>query len=213
MRGSCKGDEPEMLKTWKADQQNACIVPRYADLRGTEKAATRDALFIEQTGQCVYCGRKVDLASSDRCHIEHFRPRTCYPNLELAYENLFLSCGTKFTCGKQKASWFDKNCHVEPSPEDSCQQRFEFASDGEILGDGSPEADKMITILNLNHPELIAERLELIEKLDGDLSQNQDLSYCELIQSFLDDSKGSRVSFANVAVHYLRKQQQRTRFR
>lgn len=215
MRGSRKGVEPDELLAWKACQQAACIEPRYADLRGAEKRATRHALFIEQTGQCVYCGRGIDLEpGGDKHHIEHFRPQGGnYRHLELAHRNLFLSCGPKredggiqSTCGNEKKSWFDEVCHVEPSPEGDCQQRFEFASGGGILGDGSPEADQMITILNLNHRELIAERLALIEELDWELSQG--LSHCDLIESFLQVSpNGSRVSFANVAVQYLRKWQ------
>ncbi|MDE0521848.1 MAG: TIGR02646 family protein [Boseongicola sp.] len=214
MRGSQKGDEPEALQAWKACQDAACIEPRYPDLRGAEKRATRHALFIEQTGQCVYCGRGIELEpGSDRHHIEHFRPRgRNYRHLELAYRNLFLSCGpkredggTQPTCGNKKDSWFDESCHVEPSPEGDCQQRFEFASGGGILGDGSPEADRMITILNLNHRELVAERMALIEELDEEL--NEGLPYCDLIESFLHVSQnGSRVSFANVAVQYLRRQ-------
>ena len=215
MRGSRKGGEPDELLAWKEGQQAVCIEPRYDDLRGAEKQATRRALFIEQTGQCVYCGRGIDLEpGSNRHHIEHFRPRGVedYRHLELAYQNLFLSCGPKRedggagpTCGNEKGSWFDESCHVEPSPEGACQQRFEFASDGEILGDGSPEAIQMITVLNLNHSELVAERSALIEGLDGEL--NQGLPHRDLIESFLHVfSDGSRVSFANVAVQYLRKQ-------
>ena len=214
MRGSRKGDEPEDLLAWKACQHAAGIQPRYADLRGAEKQATRRALFIEQTGQCVYGGRGIDLEpGSNRHHIEHFRPQGGnYGHLELAYQNLFLSCGPKRedgeagpTCGNEKGSWFDESCHVEPSPEGACQQRFEFASGGEILGDGSPEAIQMITVLNLNHRELVVERLALIEGLDGEL--NQGLSHCDQIKSFLHVSPdGSRVSFANVAVQYLRRQ-------
>ena len=63
----------------------------------------------------------------------------------------------------------------------------------------------MIYVLNLNHRELIAERSALIEELEGDLKQG--VAFSELIASFTDVSpKGTRVSFANVATHYLRTQ-------
>ncbi len=212
MRGSRKGEEPEELLAWKEFQQAAGIEPCYADFRGAEKQATRRALFREQTGQCVYCGREIDLEPGDKSHFEHFRPQSSHSHLDLAYPNLFLSCGqkredggTQPTCGNEKENWFEENCHIESAPEGACQQRFEFASGGEILGDGSPEADKMIAVLALNHRELIAERSKLIEELDKEL--NQGLSHCELIESFLHVSPiGSRFSFANVAVQYLRKQ-------
>ena len=173
---------------------------------------TRRALFLEQTGQCVYCGRVIELEARDRYHVEHFRPRSRYPDRELAHDNLFISCGpqqpgghSQPTCGNEKKAWFDETCDIEPAPEDACQGRFEFASDGGIRGDGTPEADRMIQVLNLNHPELVAERSGLIEELDAELAQGA--SVAELRQGYRDvGPSGTRVSFANVAVRYLRGQ-------
>lgn len=212
MRGSGKGEEPGVLSAWKAGQRAACIEPRYGDLSGDPQQATKQALFVEQTGQCVYCGRGIELEERNRHHVEHFRPRAQYPDFELAYGNLFLSCGPEQrqgspqpTCGNEKKAWFDEDYHVEPAPEEACQRRFVFASDGQIRGDGSAEADKMIGVLNLNHRELIAERSALIEALEGELREG--VSLCELVKGYCEVSlNGARVSFANVAVQYLRKQ-------
>ena len=212
MRGSAKGEEPEVLRAWKAGQRGARIEPRYGDLSKDAREATRKALFVEQTGQCVYCGRGIDLELRNGHHIEHFRPRARYPHCELTYRNLFLSCGphqahrgVQPTCGNEKKAWFDENCHVEPAPEEACQRHFAFTSGGWIQGDGSPEAEKMVVVLNLNHRELIAERSALIELLDGEL--NEGVSHCELTAAFLDVSSiGARASFANVAIQYLQRQ-------
>ena len=218
MRGSAKGDEPDTLRTWKADQRAVGIDLHYAELSRVALQATRQALYLEQTDQCVYCGRAIELEARTRHHVEHFRPRSRYPDRELAYANLFLSCGPQQpqghpqpTCGNEKKAWFDETCHVEPAPEDACQGRFAFASDGRIRGDGTLEADRMIDVLNLNHPELIAERSSLIEELDTELSQGA--SVAELRQSYRDVGQtGTRVSFANVAVHYLRDQRDPARY-
>ena len=212
MRGSAKGEEPEVLLAWKAGQRAACLEPRYGDLSRDAREATKQALFVEQTGQCVYCGREIDLELRNRQHIEHFRPRARYPHYELTYRNLFLSCGpdqthggVQPTCGNKKEAWFDEDCHVEPTPEEACQRRFAFTSGGRIQGDGSLEAEKMIVVLNLNHRELVAEGSALIEHLDGEL--NEGVSHCELIAAFLQVSSiGARASFANVALQYLQRQ-------
>ena len=212
MRGSAKGAEPELLRAWKADQRGACLEPRYDDLSRDAREATRQALFGEQTGQCVYCGRGIDLELRNRHHIEHFRPRARYPHCELTYRNLFLSCGphrahggVQPTCGNKKEAWFDENCHIEPAPEEACQRRFSFTSGGRIQADGSPEAEKMVVVLNLNHRELIAERSALIELLDGQL--NEGVSHRDLIDDFLEvSSTGARASFANVAIQWLQRQ-------
>ena len=212
MRGSAKGEEPEVLRAWKAGQRSACIEPRYGDLSRDAREATRIALFVEQTGQCVYCGRGIDLEQRNRQHVEHFRPRGRYPHCELTYGNLFLSCGPQQahggdqpTCGNEKDDWFDENCYIDPAPEEACQRHFAFASGGSIQGDGSPEAEKMVDVLNLNHRELVAERSDLIEHLDGEL--NEGVAHRELITAYLDVSSiGARASFANVAIQYLRRQ-------
>ena len=99
MRGSAKGDEPKALTSWKKDQWAALVKPRYGDLSGDPQHATKKALFAEQTGQCVYCGRAIDLEERNRYHIEHFRPRSLYPGDQLVYENLFLSCGPQQSQG------------------------------------------------------------------------------------------------------------------
>ena len=212
MRGSAKGKEPEVLCAWKAGQRATFIEPLYSDLSAVARQAMKQALFIEQTGQCVYCGRGIDLKQRNRHHIEHFRPRALYLDCELAFGNLFLSCGpqqsqgsAQLTCGNEKKAWFDEDCNVSPAPEEACQRRFLFSSDGRIRGDGSPEPNRMIDVLKLNHPELVAERSALIEELDGELDEG--VSLLELTRGFREvSSMGTLVSFANVAIQYLQKQ-------
>ena len=209
MRGSNKGPEPDELRGWKADQRAAGVEPAYDDLQHPQKGAVVNALFVEQTGQCVYCGRRISLAVQ-RHHIDHFRPRRTYCELQLAYANLFLSCGPegdhgpRQTCGRHKDHWFEEDCHIAPAP-DSCSERFGFRASGEIVGDGTAEAHKMISVLNLNHPELEAERRDLIDALESELEGGTPPH--ELRAAFLQqDRDGARPGFANVALGYLRAQ-------
>ena len=167
-------------------------------------------MFLEQTGQCVYCGRRVHLVRPNEVkqyHIEHFRPREKYPSLELEYTNLFLSCGSnsntgaRSTCGVYKGNWFEEKCHISPCP-DSCSTRFFYLASGIIHGNGSPEANKMIEMLNLNDPALIADRKAIMEELDKDLSNNVLVeTLCADYQAI--DGSGARPGFANVAIAYL----------
>ena len=208
MRGSAKGDEPPELRDWNATQCRNGIEPEYRNLQQSERGVTEKSLFAEQTGQCVYCGRGVLLNRKQHYHIEHFRPRSKYPELQLDHRNLFLSCGsdsdrgTQNTCGHHKGDWFEEDCHIPPAPE-ACAERFRFRSSGHISGDGSPEANKMIGALNLNHRELLTDRRDMIETLDDALNNGVLLEV--LIQDYLDvDPNGTRPSFANVAIGYLR---------
>ena len=209
MRGSAKGREPEELCAWKKLQRDAGIEPEYRALQRPVRDAMLRGLFVEQTGQCVYCGRGISLNRLDSYHVEHFRPqkREEYRALELEYTNLFLSCGPEAehgpreTCGRKKGHWFDERCHIEPTPE-SCAERFQFRSSGDITGDGTAEATKMIEVLNLNHRELATERQNLIETLDQQLNEGEPEQ--DLLRDYLDtDHHGARPSFANVAIGYL----------
>ena len=207
MRGSAKGHEPAELRAWKATECRFGNEPLYRNLQQPERSATEKSLFAEQTGQCVYCGRRISLDDNQHYHIEHFRPQSVYPERQLDYANLFLSCGPRGehgprnTCGNHKAEWFDDHCHIPPAP-DSCADRFRFRSSGQIAGDGSQEADKMIEKLNLNHRELVTDRQALIEALDKELKAGD--TPVRLRQDFLEvDRHGARPSFANVAIGYL----------
>ena len=63
----------------------------------------------------------------------------------------------------------------------------------------------MIAMLNLNHPELAAERQDLIDDLERELATGTPLD--DLRFGFLqEDRDGARPSFANVAIGYLRAQ-------
>ena len=209
MRGSAKGREPEKLRAWKELQLNNGIEPEYRALQRPVRDAMLRRLYAEQTGQCVYCGGGISLDGRESFHVEHFRPqsREEYRALQLEYSNLFLSCGPEGepgvgeTCGRHKGDWFDENCHIPPVPE-ACAQRFRFRALGNIVGDGSAEAQRMIEVLNLDHRELVTVRRELIEDLDREL--NEGVPDHDLLQDYLDtDRHGARPSFANVAFGYL----------
>lgn len=208
MRGSAKGREPRAVSAWKKLQVESGIEPEYRALQRSERNALLDGLYAEQTGQCVYCGRRISLDQPNNYQVEHFRPQSGYRQLQLEHTNLFLSCksqsedGTGQICGDHKANWFDENCHVPPAPE-SCVKRFHFRSSGDITGDGSPEAEKMIQVLNLNHPELVTNRQLLIESLDQNLWEG--VSEEDLLQSYMNlDRNGARLSFAHVVMRILK---------
>jgi uncharacterized protein (TIGR02646 family) len=209
MRGSAKGCEPEELRVWKDLQLENGIELEYRALPRLERDSMVSSLYAEQTGQCVYCGRGISLARHESYHVEHFRPQWKYRALQLDYENLFLSCDVegdrrgRQTCGNHKENWFEEDCHIPPAPE-SCAERLRFRSSGDIVGDHSVEAEKMIEVLNLNHRELVTSRQALIESLDQEL--NGGVPEEDLLQSYLDTNRhGARPSFANVAIGYLKR--------
>lgn len=204
MRGSHEKSAPQALTDWLA-QGNEDWQPSYPfpqDIRIPVVGALAEA----QRGLCVYCGRKLDLGTPGKSfHVEHFRPRSCYPNLEVSLANLFLSCGQKSaegnrsqTCGTSKEDWFDERLHVEPDYP-ACTERFHFRLTGEIvpLTEGDAAAATMIARLRLNHPELKREREEIQLLIDG--PEGEALGYTD----FVDPSETTAESYAHMVCQRL----------
>lgn len=77
-----KNPEPAAFAQWK-QQSNADWKPNWDNFQKPEKPIVHDALLSEQGYICCYCGQRINQITS---HIEHFQPRTFYPNLKLEYK-------------------------------------------------------------------------------------------------------------------------------
>ena len=160
-----KNQEPEFFRKWKKRKKAS-----YADLSDSENKEIKDklheALLEEQGGLCCYCGMKIEFGGS---HIEHFRPQSRYPNLDVMYDNLHTSCikypkkGSIVHCGHFKDDKFDENLCISPLEVD-CEERFLYTLQGEIhpIDEHDKKADYMIKILNLNAPSLVGRRKNLL---------------------------------------------------
>ena len=92
MRGSHEKSTPRALSNW-LNKESVDWHPTYPFPNEVRQPVV-GALSGAQRGLCVYCGRKLDLSSPGKSyHIEHFRPRSHYPELQTSLINLFLSCG------------------------------------------------------------------------------------------------------------------------
>jgi uncharacterized protein (TIGR02646 family) len=157
MKQIAKNNEPQAVLTWKA-KADANWQPSYAELSGVEKRAIRDSLADEQGYICCYCNR--DISDGD-FHIEHFRPQETFPDKELEYNNLHVSCIKQMTtktashCGNAKANWFDNQLTL--SPLDNHEISFKYLYDGNVEA-GVPDASRMVDKLKLNEESLRAKR-------------------------------------------------------
>lgn len=163
-----KGEEPEMFAAWKR-LQNEDWTPNWDALRSPEKPVLNDALLREQGYICCYCGMRI---SKENSHIEHLKPRSIYPNLELEYANLLLSCQRKRTppehCGYKKDDWYYEQLIVSPL-EANCADFFRYAESGEIRATDDPNkqaaAATTIAQVGLNIDKLIDMRRMAIEEI------------------------------------------------
>lgn len=199
MRGSHEKVIPPEYAAWLA-LTSPDWEPTYP-FPGDIRRSVVDALNTAQRGLCVYCGRRLHL-DRRQFHIEHFRPRSSYPGLEVDLDNLFLSCGQEGhvakpseTCGHAKADQFDETNCIEPDYP-SCTHRFRFLLSGEVAttGDGDTPAESMIAMLNLNHPELRKDREDILDHIDR---EGLDLS------DFVDPVTGIAEGYAHVCCEHL----------
>jgi uncharacterized protein (TIGR02646 family) len=194
MKGARKIGAPAEYTDWMGlSKEN--WKPSYPFNERLVREAVIYSLWLAQRGLCVYCGRKLDMSLPGKTfHIEHFRPQATYKELEVAFDNLFLSCGQEApnggrsqTCGTRKDKWFDEAAYVQPIYPD-CMDSFTFSLNGDIKG-ATTSATKMIEVLNLNHDELVKEREQFLKVIDSGHLEASD---------FWDNGSASAESYAHM---------------
>jgi len=164
MKHISKGEEPSFLTVWKKnDKMCKRGKPNENRLKSQEKKELKRSLIKEHGAICCYCRVRI---GPDNSHVEHFRPRNNYPELQLEYDSLLCSCQSELEkreprhCGNAKGSWFDENLTISPlDPE--CESQFEYLEDGSIRpSDRNDEGAKQ----TIAHLALDIEKLNELRK-------------------------------------------------
>ena len=168
MKQIVKNQEPRQFSIWKMSDKMAHR-PNWNRVDRANKKVIHDALMNEQGHICCYCESPV---TRDNSHVEHLRPRSTYPHLQLDYSNLHCSCeassGEPVRCGHKKGNWFDDDLMISPL-EQNCGRRFRFNINGEILPRSLTDSAAKETIkrLGLDLPKLNARRAAAMDELRG----------------------------------------------
>ena len=206
-----KSEPPRDFIDWK-NSANQDWQPSWANFQKPEKTSVHKSLLQEQGFICCYCGRRIVLTDS---HIEHFKPKNKYPDLQLDYGNLIASCEIDTDelppipvhCGHKKGAWYEEDLMVSPI-ESNCADFFRYTEDGQILAakdiDKRQAAKTTIEKLDLNINKLRKMREAAIEGiLDGlDLTDAQTVR--DLIDGFSKSNKdGEYNEFCYVIIYIL----------
>lgn len=150
-----------------------------------DKRKLRAVLYREQRYLCVYCERQL-AEEPEPPPIEHWRALNRAPQDALNWENLYLSCPSPDTCdGAKGGEWLAWESADVPLPwptEVAYESWFGFTSGGEMyVRSQAPltteqrralelavtywddEGQQQHSILNLNHPALVAARKAVID--------------------------------------------------
>lgn len=168
------------------------ILPHVEDLR--------KQMIEEQGGICCYCGC---ILRENWKSIEHVKPKSKYIELVGEYENLLYSCrpsekeesDVKQRVEKQKRPDYfhcDKHKDNEEIPitplDKSCEQQFIYKLDGTVkAANGSKEAEKTISILNLNLDTLVKQRRTAINTI---LFAEEDSDWEKISQTIMNRTDG-----------------------
>jgi hypothetical protein len=142
-------------------------------------------LRLEAKEKCVYCAiHENALGGADSFHVEHYKPKSKFVDLEKEFENLFYACAI---CNRFKGNDWPRepiHNHSLPSYPDpklvDYNKLFHVDADGVIHGNFIA-SKYMIEKVVLNRPQLINERKELIIRSKIDSSIDEIVSLVDLL--------------------------------
>ena len=159
-----QGAHPQVLvensEAWTAEYVSWCANPAGAQQpRRYAHPEIRLALEAETASKCAYCeGRISDVAYT---HIEHKLPKSKYPKLVCAWENLTIACPR---CNTNKGDYDAPECPLLDPYADNVEEEIAFG--GPLaLPRGGARARATITRLDLNRKDLLFARGEALTSL------------------------------------------------
>ncbi len=148
------------------------------------------ALRLMFSDKCAYC--ESHITHVDFGDIEHFRPKSLFPQLCFEWDNMLLGCSVCNSPRFKGANFPEATVNgliVNPVTEDP-NDFFSFEFDGETgtanVIDKNPRGETTKNLLGLNRPELIRHRSEVVRKIayiaiwakNGDADAMEELVRC-----------------------------------
>ena len=142
------------VNSGKKITQNVIDNYNHPDIKSVLKTETNG-------GKCMYCESPIATVASE--HIEHYRPKTIYPQLTFDWNNLGLSCPKCNNNNKSKV--FDENCTYINPYIDLPSEHFIFSSTMIFHKPNDKRAQLTELKLDLNRPELMEARKSIIDNI------------------------------------------------
>jgi uncharacterized protein (TIGR02646 family) len=129
----------------------------------------RTALIIMFSHKCAYCESHV--THVDYPHIEHYKPKSLFPELCFSWENLLLGCSV-CNGAEYKGDQFPENAIgsiinpvVEKNPEDFLVFQYDPETATANVLEKNPRGKLTKDLLGLNRPDLVRHRSKIVSKM------------------------------------------------
>lgn len=157
-----KTAEPSILQThkasWTSDLMNYITsnakIPDVVKNRYNQPEI-KSALESETHNKCMYCESKI--SDVTYAHIEHYKPKSKYPQETFEWNNLGLACPI---CNTNKNDIFDETCPIVNPYKDNPNDHF--ISLGTMICHKDKRGEITEKLLELNRPHLMESRMERI---------------------------------------------------
>ena len=171
MRFIRKGPEPIDLRRWKQLNSGLPDSAAFSNIDRSVKEKLREQMMREQGHLCAYT--MAPISAPEKCHIEHIRPQSLYPERAVDYDNMVLCVpGNEygpcaFGAVRKGDSDVSDDTFVTPLHA-SCEARLRFTFAGSVVAATCQDlaARRTIDILALNERSLIRARREAV-RLQG----------------------------------------------
>jgi uncharacterized protein (TIGR02646 family) len=176
-----------------------------------DKTEIWEALQAIQLDRCAYCENKITISKQ---HIEHFFPRSRFPQETFAWSNLFGSCNDQRHCGTYKdnknfVQSYEPADLIKPDDEDP-EKLLLFVIDGTVAircnlaAADQHRAAETIRVFNLNAPSLKNQRRQAVQGYLTPAEDQFELSDTEWLE-YIDDElqEANRHAFVTAIRHIL----------
>jgi uncharacterized protein (TIGR02646 family) len=172
MRTIRKGPEPHVLKTHRTSEGAT-----FDNLSADTKTKLRERLAQDQGYLCCYCMTGIDPlprpSGQIDVKIEHWAPQSAFPERALDFRNLLAACPgnqgsppSQQHCDTRKA---DASISLDPVAPSAHPGLLRYQADGTIDVDDPVLRADLNDRLNLNTPQLVSNRKEVIRWFQQEL--------------------------------------------
>lgn len=137
------------------------------------KRKIKEQLLTEQGHLCAYCMRRIE---EDAMKVEHWHSQNHYPEKQLDYRNLLGAClgneGQALsaqTCDTRKG---DRDLKFNPANQNhDVDSQVRYLANGKIESPDEVFDKELNSVLNLNHPRLVADRKSVVDAVHEALNR------------------------------------------